>query len=245
MVLSMDRWVGKVAVVTGAASGIGAAIVNQLVEKGLIVVGIDLHPEPIEERAKILSGKKGKLYAIKADIGKEEDVLRAFKWITENLGPVHILANNAGYGKFGSLMDDDTETWKTVLNTNVLGLCMASREAIKIMRANNINGHIVHTNSTLGHRALFEGREILNPEDIADGVVYALSTPEHVQVIFTIFFNDWNDTLLHAVKTNINQEGDILNAIDRISQNLASLHILVINAGYGEYDSLLDDDTKT
>ncbi|RZC38697.1 adh short domain containing protein, partial [Asbolus verrucosus] len=76
----------------------------------------------------------------------------AFKWITENLGPVHVLVNNAGFGKLGSLLDDDTQMWKSVFNVNVLGLCMATREAVRIMKVNNIKGHIIHINSMGGHK---------------------------------------------------------------------------------------------
>ncbi|RZB84924.1 adh short, KR, Epimerase, and/or NAD binding 10 domain containing protein [Asbolus verrucosus] len=242
MVLSMDRWVGKVAVVTGASSGIGAAIVDQLVDNGLIVAGIARRSEMVEKRAQELSGKKGKLHAIKADVSKEEDILRAFKWIQENLGPVHILVNNAGIAHTNSLTDGDTQQWREVFDLNVLGLCIATREAIKAMRAHNVNGHVVHINSMLGHRVsgfhlsvypaskfavtaltetlrqelnalgtkikvtsvspglvateattlsqklsserkkFYDKIPILKDEDVADGVIYALSTPEHVQV---------------------------------------------------------------
>jgi len=240
-VLSMDRWEGKVAIVTGASSGIGQAIAEQLVLKGLIVAGIARRVELVEDHARRLN--KGKLHAIKADLSNEDDILEAFRFIEENLGPVHILINNAGVLKNTTLIDGDTEAWKSVLNLNVLGLSIATREAVKIMRKNNINGHIVHINSVAGHTvpkitklnmypaskhavtALTEtlrqelnafGSKIkitsvspgytvtemteglkdssddykhmtglmaaLQPEDIADGIIYALSTPEHVQV---------------------------------------------------------------
>lgn len=117
-------------------------------------MGLARRIDRIEERAKSLSGKKGKLYGVKVDITKEKDILDAFKWIEQNLGPVHILVNNAGCAPESTLVDGETEKWKRVLDTNVLGLCIATREAIKIMRANDINGHIIHINSTLGHVVL-------------------------------------------------------------------------------------------
>ncbi|EFA12618.1 farnesol dehydrogenase [Tribolium castaneum] len=243
MVLSMEKWVGKVAIVTGASSGIGAAIAEKLVEQGLTVVGVARRVALIETQAQKLSNKKGKLHAVKADLTVETDVLDAFKWTLENLGPVHILVNNAGILKEELLTRGQSEDWKRAFEVNVLALCIATREAVKIMNAHNIDGHIIHINSILGHhvaiepklnvypatkhavtaltetlrqelnslgskikvtsispglvvseltllskniseerRKNFEGRPILQAEDIADGVVYALSTPPHVQV---------------------------------------------------------------
>ncbi|KAJ8959868.1 hypothetical protein NQ318_011603 [Aromia moschata] len=154
MVLSMERWIGKVAVVTGASSGIGAAIAKRLVEEGLIVVGLARRSEIIEEHAKKLSDKKGKLYAVKTDMAKEEDILNAFKWITTNLGPIHILVNNAAIHMREELWNGNTETWRKTVDVNVIGLCIATREAIKIMKENNIDGHIIHINSIVGHKVL-------------------------------------------------------------------------------------------
>ncbi|KAJ3660772.1 hypothetical protein Zmor_005204 [Zophobas morio] len=241
MVLSMERWVGKAAVVTGASAGIGAEIAKKLVEEGLKVVGLARRSERVEELSKQLQDKKGKLYAYRTDISKEEDVLQAFKWTSENVGPVHILINNAGIIQQTNLTEGDTDKWKKIFDTNVLGLCIATREAVKIMKANQIDGHIVHINSVVGHTvpnypgqnvypaskyavtALTEtlrqelnhlelkikitsvspgvtdteilecndfdvnpedwkGIPYLKAEDIADGVIYVLSTPPHVQV---------------------------------------------------------------
>lgn len=85
-------------------------------------------------------------------MSKEEDVLRAFKWIESNLGPIHVLVNNAGAAAMGGLTDGKTEEWRKVLELNILSVCVATREAVKMMRANKVNGHIIHINSTFGHQ---------------------------------------------------------------------------------------------
>lgn len=151
----MERWKGKVAIVTGASAGIGAAIAEQLVGAGLKVVGLARRKERVEELAKKLQGKNGQLYSFRADVSKEEDILAAFKWVKENLGPVNILINNAGFRRDTNLIEGDAKMWEDILDTNVLGLCMGTREAVKDMRANNVDGHIIHINSLVGHKVIY------------------------------------------------------------------------------------------
>lgn len=154
MVLSLDRFVGKVAIVTGASAGIGVAIVEQLVKNGVIVAGLARRVELIEELAKKLSGEKGKLHAFKCDISKEGDIVSVFKEIVRKLGNISILVNNAGLARQTDLINGDTEKWKLTLDTNVLGLSIATREAIQNMKENGTQGHIIHINSVLGHKVV-------------------------------------------------------------------------------------------
>ncbi|KAJ8929473.1 hypothetical protein NQ314_017853 [Rhamnusium bicolor] len=155
MVLSMDRWAGKVAVVTGASSGIGAAIAERLVEYGLKVAALARRLDRLESLAKKLSGKKGKLFPIKTDMTKEEDILNAFKYVKGHLSPIHILINNAGIMPTNSFISDgDTKLWENIFKLNVIGLSIATREAVKDMMANNVQGHIIHINSVVGHQVL-------------------------------------------------------------------------------------------
>lgn len=101
--------------------------------------------------AESLIGKTGKLYPQEADVGKEEDILKVFEWTKVNLGPIHVLVNNAGIGRSKTLLDVTTDDLKTILNTNVLGLTVATREAVNDMVKNDIAGHVIHINSVSGH----------------------------------------------------------------------------------------------
>lgn len=72
----------------------------------LKVVGLARRVEKVEELSKILEGKSGKLHAVKCDVSNKDDVIKAFKWIKDNLGPVSILINNAGLYKHGTIMGE-------------------------------------------------------------------------------------------------------------------------------------------
>ncbi|XP_065167355.1 farnesol dehydrogenase-like [Atheta coriaria] len=153
----MDRYVGKVAIVTGASSGIGEAIADNLARSGMLVVGLARRVDRIETLAQKLSKEnaKGKLHAVKCDMRVESDVVKAFEWATKNVGNVHVLVNNAGIATKSNLSEGITEDWRKIMETNVLGLCIATREATKIMKANKIEGHIIHINSIAGQSHVY------------------------------------------------------------------------------------------
>lgn len=114
-------------------------------------MGLARRKDKIDELAKNLANKPGKLFSIATNISKEEDVIKAFQWIKTNLGPVHTLVNNAGVAKRTTLIDGSVSLWKETFDVNVLGLCIATREAVGNMKENNVDGHIIHINSILGH----------------------------------------------------------------------------------------------
>lgn len=151
MVLSMEKWIGKVAIVTGAGAGCGASIAKALVKNGLKVVGLDRREEKIHELSNRLQNQSGKFYAFKCDITEEKEIVAAFEWVKNNLGPVHVLINNAGIAKPSNLIDGDPGDWLEVLKTNVLGLAIATKLAVRDMIDNQIDGQIIHINSALGH----------------------------------------------------------------------------------------------
>ena len=93
----MDRWKGKIAIVTGAATGIGEAITERLLGAGINVVGLDLQLERMQETAdrwdKVPGGT---LYPFRCDLINGEAIDQAFDWVIKNLKCVHIMVNNAG-----------------------------------------------------------------------------------------------------------------------------------------------------
>ncbi|KAL1506597.1 hypothetical protein ABEB36_005928 [Hypothenemus hampei] len=154
MILNLERFIGKVAIVTGASVGIGHAIVTELVKHGVIVAGLARRVELIEQHAKVLEDEPGKLYPFKCDMTLEEEIVSTFNTILSELGDIYILVNNAGLCLSTDLINGDTQKWKTCLDTNILGLCIATREAAKNMIAKEIRGHIIHINSIVGHEQL-------------------------------------------------------------------------------------------
>ncbi|KAJ6642490.1 Farnesol dehydrogenase [Pseudolycoriella hygida] len=153
----MERWSGKVAVVTGASSGIGSAIVVDLVKAGMIVVGLARRKNRVEDLKKqIPSNSTGKLYAVKCDITKDDDIVRAFGWIVFELGGVDVLVNNAGIVKLMPLLEEGNEdTLKSILQTNLWGLVMCTKKAVEIMKRKKIvGGHVININSVVGHKVI-------------------------------------------------------------------------------------------
>ncbi|XP_015518233.2 uncharacterized short-chain type dehydrogenase/reductase y4vI [Neodiprion lecontei] len=148
----MERWVSKVAVVTGASSGIGASVVQELVRQGMVVVGLARRKEKVERLADALIEFPGKLHSVECDVSKEESVLAAFAWIREELGTVDVLVNNAGIAKETTLTEGSLEEWRAVFDVNVFGLCLCTREAVRLMREGDVEGLVVHVNSLAGER---------------------------------------------------------------------------------------------
>ena len=149
----MDRWVGKVAVVTGASSGIGAKICIDLATAGVIVAGLARRQHRIEELKKNLPpGVTGKIHAIQCDVSKEDDIKRAFGWVEKNLGGVDILVNNAGTIRQTSLLSpNNSQPIREIFDINVLAIVWCTREAFQSMKNRETAGHVVLINSIAGH----------------------------------------------------------------------------------------------
>ncbi|XP_026466757.1 farnesol dehydrogenase-like [Ctenocephalides felis] len=144
----MNRWLGKVALVTGANSGIGAAVSKDLVKAGMKVVGVDLQTEFMEKNAEMLDKTKGgELHPRQCNVTMEPQVLDTFAWIKKSFGGVDVLVNNAGIIRMNMLTNPkNTDDLRAVLDVNVLGLCYFTREAFNSMKERDVSGHIIHIN---------------------------------------------------------------------------------------------------
>ncbi|XP_075157311.1 farnesol dehydrogenase-like isoform X2 [Haematobia irritans] len=148
----MQRWLNKVAVVTGASSGIGSAVIKDLLKNGIRVVGLARRYERVEDLKKDLSPEvQNHLTAIKCDVCSWQSVNKAFDQIIDELGGVDILVNNAGLYQPGQLATMDIMKAQKVLQTNVMGVVNCTQRAFKSMKERRVDGHVILINSMTGH----------------------------------------------------------------------------------------------
>jgi len=123
---------GKVAIVTGASKGIGAAIAKNLAAEGAAVaVNYSSSREGAERTVKEIERNGGKAVAVQANVAKKDEIKRLFAETKKAFGRLDVLVNNAGIYEFVPLADITPEHFHKVFDLNVLGLLLASQEAVK------------------------------------------------------------------------------------------------------------------
>src|SRR5262245_34022425 len=127
-----QRLTGKVAVVTGASKGIGAAIAKHLAADGAaVVVNYASSKQGAERVVAEITGQGGKAVAVQADVAKPADIQRLFGEAKKAFGRLDVLVNNAGVYEFAPLEAVTPELFHKHFNLNVLGLILATQEAVK------------------------------------------------------------------------------------------------------------------
>lgn len=147
----MGRVEGKVAIVTGAASGMGEASARLLARQGAAVVVSDLQADKgrqVAEAIRIAGGRS--LYA-EHDVTSEAGWQSVMARTLEAFGGLHILVNNAGVGApFGSVEDLSLDDWRRVMAVNMEGVFLGTKYGIEAMRKTGKGGSIVNFSSTMG-----------------------------------------------------------------------------------------------
>lgn len=149
----MSRFTGKVAVVTGAAQGIGAATARLLAEEGATVAVVDLTAERAQETVDAITAKGGTARAYGCDVSDYDAVESAFARVVEELGGLHILVNNAGITRDNLFFKMPKADWDAVLTVNLTSAYNCSHVAQKYLVAQKY-GKIVSlsSRSALGNR---------------------------------------------------------------------------------------------
>ena len=126
---------GKVAIVTGAGSGIGRAIALRLGREGVSVAIADLDEAKLREVAAEIATAEGRAFTLRVDVTQKDDVGRMVGKTVERFGRLDIQVNNAGIGFVAPLMDTDEETWDALMNVNAKGVLLCSQAAARHMIA--------------------------------------------------------------------------------------------------------------
>jgi NAD(P)-dependent dehydrogenase (short-subunit alcohol dehydrogenase family) len=143
---------GKVALVTGAGSGIGKASAIALAREGFAVVLAGRRPEPLQEVASEIQGFGGRALAVPTDVGNEPQVRALFAKTKATFGRLDVLFNNAGFGAGGPIEDLEFERWKAVVDTNLTGSFLCTQEAFRIMKDQQpMGGRIINNGSISAH----------------------------------------------------------------------------------------------
>ena len=142
----MAKLDGKVAVITGASSGIGEATAEALAAEGASVVIAARRRDRLENLVERISGDGGKAVAVECDITDEEQAHGLIRQAKDEFGRVDILVNNAGVMQLSEVEKGLSDEWRTMFEVNVLGLLYVTDAAIEVMKEQG-SGHLVNISS--------------------------------------------------------------------------------------------------
>lgn len=141
---------GKVAIVTGAARGIGRAIALRLACEGACIVVADVNQAGAFGVAAEIAAAGGNSLALRVDVSRKMDAERMARETVAQFGRIDILVNNAGVGAVAPLMDTDEATWDLLMNVNAKGILLCSQAAARQMIIQGQGGRIINNASGAG-----------------------------------------------------------------------------------------------
>ena len=146
----MQELAGKTAFVTGAASGIGFALSRRFAEAGMNVMLADIETDALVAAAENLHAITPHVRGVGCDVADPVSVERAAKASYEAFGSVHVVCNNAGVGGGSGIDNVALDTWRWVIDVNLMGVLHGIRTFLPHIRAHGEGGHIVNTASMAG-----------------------------------------------------------------------------------------------
>jgi NAD(P)-dependent dehydrogenase (short-subunit alcohol dehydrogenase family) len=150
----MNSSLTKVALVTGAGTGIGKAAAKALLDGGFNIVLTGRHLDKLHLAVQAIGGSDQNCLAVACDVGKPEEVKHLFLQIKQHFGRIDVLFNNAGMGAPAIPMEElSYEQWMNVVNANLCGAFLCSQEAIRMMKAQAPQGGRIINNGSISAHA--------------------------------------------------------------------------------------------
>lgn len=166
----MQEFEGRVAVVTGAASGIGLAVASRLAQEGMRVVLADIERGPLADAVAKLEGAGHEVLGVPTDVSKWEDLQRLADRTVSTFGQVNVVHNNAGVVRAGRLEELTLADWEWVIGVDLWSVIYGVKTFLPLIRKAG-EGHIVNTASSAGLQASSE----IGPYNVAKFGVVALT----------------------------------------------------------------------
>lgn len=147
----METFEGKVAVITGGASGLGLAMAQRFADAGMNIVIGDIEAEPLAMAEAAIAAKGVKVLAQRTDVARADEVEALAESAYRRFGAVHVLCNNAGVGgSAGNMWELSPEDWRWVIDVDLWSVIHGVRSFVPRMIASGEHGHVVNTASVAG-----------------------------------------------------------------------------------------------
>jgi NAD(P)-dependent dehydrogenase (short-subunit alcohol dehydrogenase family) len=236
----MEQLEGRTAVVTGAASGIGLAVVEAFVGAGMRVVMADIDEDTLGSHASRLADEGAEVLAVSADVRDPEAVERVGAAAVERFGKLHVAVNNAGVVNGGYSWEIPLEDWHRVIDIDLWGVIHGIRAFVPRILASGEEGHVVNTASmaavmSLGRLGPYTVAKhgVLGLSDVLRAELASLGAPIGVSVVMP-----------GMIKTGMNPVGTVtaatvaLNVLDAIRRQRS--YVFTDDHSTGEVDERLN-----
>ena len=223
----MAKLDGKVAIITGASSGIGEATAEALAAEGASVVVAARREDRLSDLVERINGNGGKALSVSADVTDERQAHELIQRAKSEFGRVDILVNNAGVMQLSAVEKGLSDEWRRMFDVNVLGLLYATDAAVSVMKEQG-SGHLVNVSSVAGRRSrattgVYSGTkfavnaisEALRQELLEDNIRVTIVEPGAVatELATHITDEDAKENLSGLLSLDILQAEDIASAI--------------------------------